>query len=146
MDATAQARLAIVQKWAVKHSLDPVLVCALVEQESGWNTFAIRWEPVFYTRYVVPLRLPDATEATCRSISWGYCQVMGQVAREHGFTGRFLSQLCDPDTGLDVGCAVLASKIDKAGSIEAGLLAYNGGGNPEYPAQVLARKVGYETS
>ena len=37
-------------------------------------------------------------------------QVMGQVAREHGFTAKSLAALCDPATGLAIGCAVFASK------------------------------------
>lgn len=46
-------------------------------------------------------------------------QVMGQVARKHGFTGKFLSALCDPVTALDIGCAALAAKIAAvAGNID----------------------------
>ena len=88
----------------------PALVCAIIEQESAWNTYAIRYEPGFRTRYVAPLGLPP-TEEIARSISWGLMQVMGQVAREHGFDGKFLSALCDPALGLDIGCAALASKL-----------------------------------
>jgi hypothetical protein len=89
---------------------DAALVCAIIEQESAWNTYATRYEPGFRTRYVAPLHLPP-TEEIARSISWGLMQVMGQVAREHGFDGKFLSALCDPALGLDLGCAVLASKL-----------------------------------
>ncbi|MGD0955720.1 MAG: hypothetical protein ABR953_02685 [Candidatus Acidiferrales bacterium] len=54
-----------------------------------------------------------------RPISWGLMQVMGQVARKHGFTGKFLSALCDPVTALDIGCAALAAKIAAvAGNID----------------------------
>jgi hypothetical protein len=95
---------------APQHSLDPALVCAVVEQESSWDSHAIRYEPAFRTRYVAPLGLPP-TEEIARSISWGLMQVMGQVAREHGFTGKFLSALCEPAAGLDIGCVVLASKL-----------------------------------
>ena len=107
---------------AVNHALDftfsvssvpytgQALVCAIIEQESAWNPHAIRYEPGFRTRYVAPLGLPP-TEEIARSISWGLMQVMGQVAREHGFTGKFLSALCDPALGLDIGCAALASKL-----------------------------------
>jgi hypothetical protein len=70
----------------------------------------MRYEPAFRTRYVAPLGLPP-TEEIARSISWGLMQVMGQVAREHGFSGKYLSALCDPAAGLELGCTVLASKI-----------------------------------
>ena len=98
---------------ATKHALDPALVCAIIEQESSWNPHAIRYEPGFRTRYVAPLGLPP-TEEIARSISWGLMQVMGQVAREHGFEGKFLSALCDPAIGLDIGCAALAAKVSAA--------------------------------
>ena len=105
--------IALARAAAAWHELDPALVCAVVEQESAWDTHAIRYEPGFRTRYVAPLGLPP-TEEVARSISWGLMQVMGQVAREHGFTGNSLSALCDPAAGLDIGCAVLAAKISSA--------------------------------
>jgi len=89
------------------------LVCAVVEQESAWDVHAIRYEPAFRTRYVAPLGLPP-TEEIARSISWGLMQVMGQVAREHGYQGKFLSALCEPAAGLDIGCAVLAARLASA--------------------------------
>ena len=166
---------------ATNHSLDPALVCAVIEQESAWDAHAIRYEPAFRTRYVAPLGLPP-TEEVARSISWGLMQVMGQVAREHSFAGKSLAALCDPATGIDIGCAVLVSKF--AASRTAGvppanlnlplqlpqplpsanvaaafrpadflsdpnltsraLQLWNGGGNPNYAAEVLARLSNYK--
>src|SRR5580698_9222850 len=153
----------------------------------------MRYEGAFRARYVAPLGLPP-TEEIARSISWGLMQVMGQVAREHGFTELFLSSLCEPATGISVGCVVLASKFAAAGrEVGAGNLSgskvgcmsacrtaslgcitigsagggsvaeaaqgalstsdralwrralqlWNGGANPEYPTQVLARVAKY---
>jgi soluble lytic murein transglycosylase-like protein len=131
--------IALARAAAAIHSLDPALVCAVVEQESSWNTRAIRYEPFFRTRYVARLGLPP-TEEIARSISWGLMQVMGQVAREHGFDGRFLTTLCEPEAGLDIGCAVLAAKLAAAdGDVARALALWNGGANPDYPDQVLAR-------
>jgi len=124
---------------AAQRSLDPALVCAVVEQESSWDTFAIRYEPAFRTRYVVPLALP-ASEEIARSISWGLMQVMGQSARQHGFTAKSLAALCDPAAGLAIGCAVLASKIAQAsGEVAHALQLWNGGAHPDYAAEILAR-------
>jgi len=168
---------------AAQHSLDPALVCAVVEQESDWDAHSIRYEPVFRTRYVAPLGL-SPTEEIARSMSWGLMQVMGQVAREHGFTGKFLSALGDPAVGLHIGCVVLANKFaaasrelsDSSPAVPGGsntlangasgqriaapvsdavagsniallrrsLLLWNGGANPDYPAQVLARLAHYQ--
>lgn len=131
--------LALARAAAVRHALDPALVCAVIEQESAWNPHAIRYESAFRTRYVAPLDLPP-TEEIARSISWGLMQVMGQVAREHGYAEKFLSALCDPAAGLDIGCAVLAAKFSSAaGNAARALELWNGGGNADYAPQVLAR-------
>jgi soluble lytic murein transglycosylase-like protein len=139
--------LALARKIATAQSLDPALVCAVVEQESGWNPWAIRYEPAFFTRYVASLYTNNkisASEAYARGFSWGLMQVMGQVARETGFDAPFLSTLCDPEQGLAVGCKVLRKKFDAmAGDATRALLAWNGGGNPSYAAQVLARRAHY---
>lgn len=139
--------VALVRKAAAAQSLDPALVCAVVEQESGWNPWAMRYEPLFFAKYVANLYTNNkitASEAYARGFSWGLMQVMGQVAREMGFDGTFLSALCDPEQGLSVGCKLLHKKLDAAdGDTTRGLLAWNGGGNPAYPSQVLARRPHY---
>ncbi len=135
--------ISLARKIASQHLLAPALVCAVVEQESSWDTHSIRYEPAFRSRYVAPLGLP-LTEEVARSISWGLMQVMGQSAREHGFAGQFLSALCDPPEGLGVGCAVLGAKLSHAsGDIARALALWNGGLNPNYPSEVLARLANY---
>jgi soluble lytic murein transglycosylase-like protein len=146
MSAPAQL-LSLARKIAAAHSLDPALVCAVVEQESAWNPWAMRYEPAFFTKYVASLYTNNkvsASEAYARGFSWGLMQVMGQVARENGFDEPFLSALCDPADGLDIGCKVLRKKLDAmAGDLARGLQAWNGGANPSYAAQVLARRPHY---
>ncbi len=170
--------IALARRIAGAHALDPVLVCAVIEQESSWNPYAIRYEAAFFGRYVAPLYTNNkitASEAWARGFSWGLMQVMGQVAREHGFAPAehpFLSELCDPEQGINVGCRVLSAKFALAANdfprnatrpvalpsgcappsqsstssiscdsslLTRALLLWNGGGNPNYPAQVLAR-------
>ncbi len=139
--------LTLARKAATAQSLDPALVCSVVEQESAWNPWAMRYEPAFFAKYVAPLYTNNkvsATEAYARGFSWGLMQVMGQVAREAGFEALFLSALCDPEQGLAVGCKVLRKKFDAmAGDTTRALLAWNGGANPAYAAQVLARRSHY---
>lgn len=138
-----QNLLALAHKAAATQSLDHALVCAIVEQESGWNPWAMRYEPAFFTKYVAPLYTNNkisASEAYARGFSWGLMQVMGQTAREHGFNGQFLSALCDPAAGLAVGCKILRAKLDAAHNDTArALQLWNGGANPNYSIEVLAR-------
>ncbi len=139
--------LTLARHAAETRALDPGLVCAVIEQESAWNPWAMRYEPAFFTKYVAPLYTNNkitATEAYARGFSWGLMQVMGQVARESGFDAQFLSSLCDPEQALAVGCKVLRKKFDAAsGDTTRALLAWNGGANALYPAQVLARRAHY---
>lgn len=143
--STLEARKALAGKWAGKYGLNTAMVCAVIEQESSWNTFAIRFEPLFEERYIHPVvpSMPTTTELSL-AMSFGLMQVLGETAKELGFSGRFFSELCDPDTGIDFGCRKLQRCFDVHGADEAGLLAYNGGGNPDYGKQVLARVSKYE--
>lgn len=141
--------LALARLAAEESGLDPALVCAVVEQESNWNPWAIRYEPLFFSKYVAPLYTNNkvsATEAYSRGISWGLMQVMGQVAREHGVNSLYLSALCDPANGLSVGCKILRGKFDRAnGDTPRALQAWNGGANPDYAPEVLARLPRYRS-
>jgi soluble lytic murein transglycosylase-like protein len=129
---------------ASKYGLDPKLVCAVCEQESGWKPWAIRYEPAFYKRYTEPMSLSD-TEEHARAISWGLMQTMGEVARELGFRGQYLSELCEPSTGLDFGCKKLARCLSQSsGDVAGALLRYNGGSRKEYADEVIARMAKYQ--
>lgn len=140
-----QGWVELAKQTAARYSLDPALFCALVEQESGWDTFAIRYEPDFFSRYIAPQTNISPTEARARAFSYGLTQVMGQVARESGFRGKWLTQLCSPEIGLDVGAQVFSHKLSKAGNdVRAGLLRWNGGARPAYADEVLARVVNYK--
>ena len=46
--------IALAHDAARSFSLWPELVCAIVEQESSWNPWALRYEPAFYARYIEP--------------------------------------------------------------------------------------------
>ena len=147
---TRDELISLARETARAHSIWPELVCAVVEQESSWDCWAMRYEPEFYGRYVAPQLSRGAingeTEARARAFSWGLMQVMGQVAREHGFTAGSLATLCDAAVGVEVGCRVLAAKIAAAESnVERALLLWNGGANPGYAKAVLTRCGRYQT-
>lgn len=138
--------IALAKQIAKNHGLDPILVCAVVEQESNppWNPWCSRYEPDFYARYVLPQIHLSNTEANSRATSYGLMQVMGQVARELGCSVTYLVELCDPETGLNWGCYKLAKCIkDAGGDISAALQKYNGGSNPNYASSVTIRIKNY---
>jgi soluble lytic murein transglycosylase-like protein len=143
--STNDARLALARKWAAKHGgLDPYIVCAVCEQESSWNPFAVRYENEFLARYVKPLNpLSPTTQEITRACSFGLMQVMGLTAMEFGWRGYFLTDLCDPDNGVDYGCRKLQQCFENGSDDEHALLLYNGGGNAFYGQQVLARASHY---
>lgn len=143
--STIEARKNLTAKYAVKYLIDNALICALIEHESdGWKMYAIRFEPGFYSKYIEQLKGLTATEAYARSFSWGLMQIMGQTARELGFQGKFLAELCDPDIGIDYGCKKLRHCLDRHPNDEkAALLEYNGGSNSNYPNLVLQYRSKY---
>lgn len=127
---------------ASSHSLPYNLVAAVIEQESNWHPWALRYEPAFYLKYVSPLGLTP-TEAHARSFSWGLMQIMGQVARELGYKGD-IPKLCEISIGLEWGCLHLANKLRAhSNDIHSSLQAWNGGGNPDYATEVMARMPKY---
>jgi len=138
--------IAIARSTAARHGLDPDLVCAVIEQESSWRTYEIRYEPEFFERYCFPLfKNPQitATEARARAFSWGLMQVMGQTAREFGYAGN-LPELCAPEAGIEIGCKVLAHKLAvNEGNVRQALTAWNGGANPNYAEEVLTKSAKY---
>ena len=137
---------ALIDRVAREHGLEPALVRAVVQVESGGDPWAVRAEPAFYRTYVQPMNLSD-TEERARSISWGLMQIMGEVARELGFAGKYLSALCDPETGLRYGCMHLKRFLDRHGTVERAVAAYNAGSprmangrfvNQDYVDKVMA--------
>jgi soluble lytic murein transglycosylase-like protein len=130
---------------AWKYRIPSELVSAIIQVESGHNPFAVRYEPKFAERYLNKSLLEikvwspcsEATERIARTCSWGLMQVMGQVARERGFDGPFLSALCDPEIGIEYGCKHLALKHKayyNQGGWPAVISAYNAGiPNPSSP-------------
>ena len=148
---------------AKEFKIAPELFIALILNESSGNPLATRWERRFYIRYICDKPLhqiggnqpaeidnyQETIERLCRAYSWGLCQIMGQTAREFGFRGRSLWELLDSDTNTKLGAQIFAHKRDQALKKNPNatdqerdrltLLAYNGGGDLEYPERVHKR-------
>ena len=157
--------ITLAKSTALEYGLDPALFCALVEQESGWYSYANRYESGFFRRYIkamLPANKGDqpnfsppkprgntsnATEAENRATSFGLCQVMGQVAtRAWAAQRRSAHRTVRPvrRSVLEFGARRLKKAMDrKHGIARDALLDYNGGGEAKYPDLVLARMKNY---
>lgn len=147
----------LIEAAARKYSFDINLIAAMVKQESDGDPLAIRFEPGFFRRYLSGKPLNDLggfvpsenrvtrdTERTLRACSFGLMQIMGQVAREIGYSDPSLTRLLIPDINLEWGCKYLSRLRDKFKTdveperTQLILLRWNGGGDPSYPNKVLA--------
>ena len=145
--------------------LDPNLILAMIWQESTGQPWA--WNPEPRYRWLVnvktgqpfrplsPAELASETppaDFPClagdpdqewwgQQASWGLLQVMGAAAREQGFKGAYLPELCDPYVNLEFGIWHFWNYALQYGNREMreGLQRYNGGGNLRYAAEVLAK-------
>lgn len=149
--------ITMAQLAADRYAIGRGLVCAVCEEESGkrnpsvpggvedWDPNAVRFERAFEERYVRPPNpAMPTTEELCLAMSYGLMQIMGLTARENGFNGKFLTALCDPETGIEFGCRKLRRCIDASNSDPAAaLLRWNGGADKAYPSRVMARMAKY---
>ena len=154
------------------HGIDPLLLEAMVIKESSGNPWA--WNPEPHYRYLwnVKTKAPFRTltpeeiksekppkdfpclagdpdqEWWAQQASWGLLQLMGAVARELGFRGGFIPEICDPAVNLKLGAYHLRNRLQwAAGDVSTALAGYNAGtaGGAtgalqragEYPAKVL---------
>jgi hypothetical protein len=142
----------LVRSQAAMAGLDPSILLALVTVESGGDPWA--WNPEPRYRYLwdvahdrpfrpltpseIAAEVPPADftalagdadqEWWGQAASFGLCQIMGAVAREHGFKGRYLTALCDPEINLRFACMHLNGLMVWAGrDATRALAAYNGG-------------------
>lgn len=125
---------ALVSRAADRYDLPAALIRAIIRVESAGNPLAVRAEPAFLRRYiessVTTYGASLETERWLRACSFGLMQVMGQVARELRCTEPFLTALCDPATGIDYGCKLLARLRDRYVATrgwDAVIAAYNAG-------------------
>ena len=109
----ARELLEMVRYEALRAGLDPHLVLAIIDVESGFRKYAV-------------------SVAGAR----GYMQVMPFWVREIGMPGQ---SLFHPRTNLRYGCVILRHYLEiERGNLHNALGRYNGSlGRPEYPQRVL---------
>ena len=120
----------LINEKAKKHDVPSNIVKAICRVESDFFTDAIRYEDHYRWLFnPEDFRGHTPTEKIAQKTSWGLMQVMGAVARELGFNGRFLSQLCKPEIGLEYGCKHLRNLYDRYNDWQDAISAYNQGNN-----------------
>lgn len=141
---TQAACLDLCKKIAPKYGLDPILLLALIEQESSYDEKAIRLENGFYRRYVKPQGLSPSVSVLL-SASYGLTQCMGWTLHEMNYfapttnseIARQIDEyILDPSAQIEYGARWLKKK-QSSGTIEDGLRRYNG--SALYPPQVMVR-------
>lgn len=111
--------------------IPPMLVAAIVYQESRGFVYAVRVEPNFpylhrpehFAKYQ---RITVETEKALQKQSFGLMQIMGGTARWLGFEGA-LPALYKPENNLYWGCKYLAYLKDKYSVTEDFVAAFNAG-------------------
>lgn len=133
MNVMEQQITPLIEDLGNHYQIDPPLIKAIIQIESNWEPIAIRFEKGYrwlyeVDRLVKDLRLHRDTEEYGQKVSWGLMQVMGAVARERGYRGRYLSGLLSPELGLLYGVKHLHWSIKRfGGDIWDGVSAYNQG-------------------
>lgn len=143
----------LIEKYSSKYGLEPSIVACVILQESAGDTFAWRWEEAFYLKHLKGKHRSELSgwtpklgttpsivdEILQRSCSYGLMQVLGDTARWCGkMSNPYLTALCDPEVGLDIGCKVLKFYLDRAsGDYHKALEGYNG--SPVYPRKIFER-------
>ena len=127
MDTSTPDLRALIKSIARDFDLPWEMVEAIAVTESSLNPYALRYEPQYKYLYLLDERSTlSPTERIGQMCSWGLMQVMGAVAREHGFKGYF-PQLCDPVVGLRYGCLHVTKFRAKYGDWHDVIAAYNAG-------------------
>lgn len=132
------------------HNVDPITAMAIVLQESGCNEKAVRLENGFYRRYIEKMAYSVPIKVLL-STSYGLMQTMGETLRTMGYFPPIMDDrnvceaieryLANPREQVAWGCSFFSNLVvRKKGDEVDALLAWNGGGNPNYPAEVEAKK------
>lgn len=128
---TMAAIISLIHQKATEHGIDPLMLQAMAQVESGLNPWAIRYEPNY--RYILSplewaskLRITKESEEMMQKSSLGLLQVMGALARELGHKDH-LTQLFDPELNINYSCAYLKRQMKRFDKVDQLIASYNAG-------------------
>ncbi len=130
--------LRIIYEAALVRRVEPELIAAFTSVESGGNSNATRYESHYRYTFDEAIfakrnQISVDTETIQQKTSWGLMQIMGGVAREHGYLGALVELSNSPQLGLSYSIAHLLKFIEKYDDLESAVCAYNQGGNYRKP-------------
>lgn len=125
--------LQLIQLVANEAKIDPVFFQAICTVESSLDPFAMRYEPAWRYFYFPKeiagrLNITEETEKQLQKFSYGLAQIMGAVAREHGYQGPLAGLMADPALCLRLSAKHLKKFLVQYGGQESeAAAAYNAG-------------------
>ncbi len=135
----------LILRFSRNFQLNPLIVAAIICQESAGDPVRWRFEKDWFKKHIegksrdrlggtwLPQGIcTETTERMGRAISWGAMQVLGQTARELGFTGN-LTELLTPQNSIFYGCKKLRKCFDLHPDDEDKAIETYNGINPGYP-------------
>lgn len=137
----------ICRKIAPLHNFDPILILAICEQESNYETHARRLEQGFYWKYTRNSPVFNDVDEVLLAASWGLMQMMGESLNAVNFFQDYptvydalFAYLDAPEKQIETGCRWLGKKRFAAnGDIKTMLGLWNGDKTGAYAKQVLER-------
>lgn len=125
------AIVSLIKQECARRDLEAQLICSLIDVESSFNPFALRYEPTAMRTYAATVcantnGISWETEFQAQRFSWGLGQILGSTARWLGFR-NLLSTLCDPKTGIFWTCEAFEKLGSPYKTLEEKIAAYNAG-------------------
>lgn len=124
--------LLILKKEAISQGLEPEVLQAIISVESGWDPWALRFEPLagkYVTKapyYAKTNIITVETESMMQKCSFGLCQMMGFNFRLLGYTGP-LTKTLEPEFNLRCMALFFKKNCDKYNKFEDKIVSYNSG-------------------
>ncbi len=114
------------------YNLPKNVLPAIIMKESSWQDNVVRYEPHYawvcdVKGFAKWINASEQTEQMLQMTSWGYCQVMGAVAREYNFQG-WLTDLLKPEINIKFGALHLKQYLTRyPAGINDAISSYNQG-------------------
>lgn len=129
----------LIEQYSKLYEIDKSLIYAIIKKESSWNSYAIRIERGFWTRYMIGIKelffkTPQKDEQWLTypdlvSASYGLMQLMLSTAMELGFRFQYPTELLSPEKNIKYGCMLIRKLYNRYGNWADAISAYNQGNN-----------------